>query len=192
MLMELCCCLRGLRAVTIKHCPRVGLKSLTFSRQSNKIGQSQPWISFLRLNKCKTSGVYLVIGVWTWGFFCLGVLVAKKHIMSFFMELSLCPAPGNTSFLCNCHVLAQGLMLPSAVKAGFGHGGFSGGEHWIAAGRDGEETWEEMLVSFKCSLCLGLRFFVLLPAWLTKAVLTATQSAYLHSYSCRIVKIAYG
>lgn len=56
-------CLRDLRAVTIEHCARVGLKPPTFSRQFSKIGQSQPWISFLRLNKCKTSGVYWVIGV---------------------------------------------------------------------------------------------------------------------------------
>lgn len=49
-----------------------------------------------------------------------------------------------------------------------------------------------MLVSFKRSLCLGLRLFELLPGWLTKAVLKSTQSAYLRSYSCRIVKIAYG
>lgn len=65
---------------------------------------------------------------------------SKKHIRLFCMELSLCPAPGNTSFLCNSHVLAQGLMLPSAVKAGFWHGGFSGGGHGIGQGRDGEET----------------------------------------------------
>lgn len=140
------------------------------------------------------SGAYLVISVWAvcypWGFCLSGGFGSKKHIMSFCMELSFCPVPGTTSFLCNCYMLAQGLMLSSAVKAGFWHGGFPGGGHQIGQGRDGEETWGEMLVSFKCSLCLGWWFFVLLPAWLTKTVLTATQSAYLHSCSCHILKIA--
>lgn len=78
------------------------------------------------------SELCVILGV----FVCVGVLVAKKYIMSFCMELSVCPALGNTSFLCYCHVLAQGLMLPSAVKAGFWHGGFSGGGHRIGQRRE--------------------------------------------------------
>lgn len=59
----------------------------------------------------------------------------------------------------------------------------------MGKGRNGEKILGEMLVSFKHS-CLGLRFFVLLPAWLTKVILTSTQNAYLHS--CCVVQIAYG
>lgn len=73
--------------------------------------------------------------------FCLsGGFGSKKSGMSFCMELSLCPAPGNTSVLCNSRVTAQGLMLPSAAKAGFWHGGFSGGGHRTDQARGGEET----------------------------------------------------
>lgn len=56
------------------------------------------------------------------------------------MELSLCPELGNTLFLCNSHVAAQGLMWPSAAKAEFWPGGFSGGGHRTGQGMDGEEA----------------------------------------------------
>lgn len=62
----------------------------------------------------------------------------------------------------------------------------------MAKGGMGRKPEREMLVFFKLSLCLGLRFFVLLPGWLTKALLKSTQSAYSYSCSCSIVKIAYG
>lgn len=73
--------------------------------------------------------------------FCLpGGFGSKNSGLSFCMELSLCPAPGNTFFLCNSQVAAQGLMWPSAAKAEFWPGGFSGGGHRNGQGRDGEET----------------------------------------------------
>lgn len=73
--------------------------------------------------------------------FCLtGGFGSKTSGMSFCMELSLCPELGNTLFLCNSHVAAQGLMRPSAAKAEFWPGGFSGGGHRTGQGMDGEEA----------------------------------------------------
>lgn len=138
------------------------------------------------------SELCVILGV----FVCLGVLVAKNtschSVWSCLSVLHQEPHPFYATVMCwhKDWCCLQQWKLDS----GFWHGGFPGGGHWIGQGRDGEETWGtlEMLVSFKCSMCLGWWFFVLLPSWLTKAVLTATQSAYLHSCSCHIVKIAYG